>query len=78
MGKAYISERYPQLSVGGLLRFNGGFYRAKDETEEGYIERLPGFRAGHIRVADAGEKPKGKGTRTRTGARGSLQVKGGD
>jgi hypothetical protein len=78
MGKAYISERYPQLSVGGLLRFNGGFYRAKNEKEEGFIEGLPGFKAGQIRVADDGEKPKVKGARVRAGMRGSLQMKGGD
>jgi hypothetical protein len=76
--RAYISERYPALSVGGVLRFSGGYYRAKSESEEEMIEALDKFNSGIIRYAKGSERNvQNPGTpMTRRGARSSLSMRG--
>jgi hypothetical protein len=78
--KAYISERYPFLSVGGMLRFGGGYYKARSEQEEEWIEDLREFKIGQIRYAEPGEKSsklaRDSAQRHRRGARSSISMRG--
>jgi hypothetical protein len=76
--KSYISERYPFLSVGGLLRFSAGYYKAKNAQEEEWIENLDAFKTGQIRYAKDGERVSASASapRHRRGARSTLSMRG--
>lgn len=41
--KEYWSRRWPQLGVGGTIKFKDGVYRTEDEDEQKLIESLPYF-----------------------------------